>query len=57
MPHQALMGFKALILNGARGGGRTLTSIGYQILNLARLPIPPPGHINMDNYEPIKRQP
>ena len=29
--------------NGARGGSRTLTSIGYQILNLARLPIPPPG--------------
>ena len=33
----------SLSKNGARGGGRTLTSMGYQILNLARLPIPPPG--------------
>ena len=57
MPHQVLMGFNAPLLNGARGGGRTLTSMGYQILNLARLPIPPPGHSNLDNYEVIKRQP
>ena len=57
MHHQVLMGFNAPILNGARGGGRTLTSMGYQILNLARLPIPPPGHTKLDNYEVIKRQP
>ena len=31
-------------MHGARGGGRTLTPMGYQILNLTRLPIPPPGH-------------
>ena len=33
---------------GARGGNRTRTSFGQEILSLSRLPIPPPAQ---DNYE------